>query len=60
MATGTIVAFHKDKPICFLEDDQLKKRVLVLRLEELKIGDRVSYQLISSSSGLIGISVKKL
>ncbi|KRT14330.1 hypothetical protein ASU31_20195 [Pedobacter ginsenosidimutans] len=60
MATGTIVAFHKDKPICFLEDDQLKKRVLVLRPEGLEIGDRVSYQLISSPTGLIGISVKRL
>jgi len=60
MATGTIVAFHKDKPICFLKDDELKKRVLVLRPEGLKIGDRVNYQLISSSTGLIGISVKKL
>ena len=60
MATGTIIAFHKERPICFLEDDQLKKRVLVLRLEGLKVGDRVSYQLISSSTGLIGISVKKI
>lgn len=59
MATGTIVAFHRDKPICFLEDDQLKKKVLILKAKGLKIGDRVNYHRISSPTGLIGICVKK-
>lgn len=60
MATGIIIAFHKDKPICFVEDDQLKKHVIILRTETLCIGDKVDYQLIFSSTGLIGIRVKKL
>jgi len=60
MAKGTIVAFHKNRPICFVEDDLLKARVLILKTASLFIGDRIDYLIISSPNGLIGVRVKKL
>jgi len=60
MAKGTIVSFHKDQPICFVEDDELKEKVLIRRTKAFSINDRVVYQRISSSTGLVGVRVKKL
>ncbi|KQM76289.1 hypothetical protein ASE74_19755 [Pedobacter sp. Leaf216] len=60
MAKGTIVSLHKDQPICFVEDDELKEKVLIRKTKSLNINDKVVYQRISSQTGLVGIKVKKI